>query len=35
MQVEAALQFGAAEFVFKWIIYVLHERLWARINQLQ
>eukprot|EP00884_Botryococcus_braunii_P018102 jgi/Botrbrau1/4976/Bobra.0396s0005.2 len=32
MQVDQALEFGAAEFVIKIVIYLLHERMWQLIT---
>lgn len=31
VQFEAALQMGAAEFVSKYIIFFIHERLWVLV----
>jgi uncharacterized membrane protein len=32
MQVDQALEFGAAEFLIKIVIYFLHERMWQMIT---
>ena len=32
LQVSEALEFGGTEFVVKYILYILHERMWALIT---
>jgi hypothetical protein len=35
MQVQDALELGGLEFITKYILYFLHERLWANIKSVQ